>query len=149
MKVILLKNVDKLGREGEIKEVAIGYARNFLIPRGLADVVTQELVSQLTNKKKAEVNQAERDLVDAEKLAARLEGLEVEISAKTTDVGTLYAAITPAKISVALKAKGLIIDKSQIITEPIKDVGERQVTISLAHGLESKILLIVNPAKNE
>lgn len=144
MKVILLKPVDKLGRTGEIKDVALGYARNYLIPRGLADEATPDLVARIGHRQEREQRAAETELEKAENLAAQLDGQEVEVTAKVTPQGTLFAAISPAKIAAALQAKGFAVKKDQISASHIKEIGEHEVVISLAHGLESKVVVTVN-----
>src|SRR3990167_5168862 len=98
MKVLLLKNVEDLGHQGEIKMVSAGYARNFLIPRGLADIATQELIDQIERRQKKREFQAEADLKQTEELAERLNGQTLEIKARASEQGRLYASITPAKI---------------------------------------------------
>lgn len=143
MKIILLKNVENLGKEGEIKEVSMGYARNFLIPRGLADVASPDIIAYIEKRKQREANRAEIDLHKTEKLVSQLDGQEFEISAKSTDAGTLYASITTAKISSILKARGYNVMKDQIIFEMIKTVGEHKVSIKFPHGLECSIKVIV------
>ena len=144
MKIILLKNVPNLGQQGEIKEVAVGYARNFLIPQGLVKIVTPQIIAEVKKQKLAEEKLAEKELAKIEELAGRLDGQEFMISTKVSEAETLYAAITPAKIATILKDKGFDINKEQIITEPIKDLGEHEILIKLPHNLEAKITLIVN-----
>ena len=137
-----------IGKEGEIREVSTGYARNFLIPQGFADVATPDLIAQIEKRTKKEAKRAEMDLVKTESLASQLDGSEFEISAKVSDMGTLYAAIAPSKIASLLKTKGFEVSKDQIITPPIKETGEHEIVIKLDHGLETKIVLIVNPSKD-
>jgi large subunit ribosomal protein L9 len=150
MKVILLQSVEGLGKEGEIKEVALGYARNFLIPRGLAEEATEDLIAQIEKRKEKEAKVAEMDLVKTEKLASQLDGQEIEITAKASEEGRLYAAVTPAKIASELKAKGFEINVDQVLVpEPIKELGEYEVTLNLPHGLEAKITLIISSKENE
>jgi len=144
MRVILLRPVEKLGRQGEIKEVALGYARNYLIPRGLADEATPDLVLQVQNQRKRTQRAAEMDLEKAETLSTKLDGQEVSVTAKATPEGTLYAAISPAKIAAALQTKGFAIKKEQISASHIKEVGEHEVVITLPHGLEVKVTVNVN-----
>ncbi|TSC77169.1 MAG: large subunit ribosomal protein L9 [Parcubacteria group bacterium Gr01-1014_31] len=139
MKVILLKPVEKLGREGEIREVALGYARNYLFPRGLADIATPELVAQVKRRRERQDRAAEMDLEKAEQLAARLEGQEVTVKSKASSEGTLYAAISPAKIAAALQGRGFSVTKDQVAAGHLKRVGEHQVVVSLPHGLESTV----------
>ena len=87
MKVILLKKISQLGKAGDIKDVADGYARNFLFPRGLAELATDQTVQTLAANQKQLAKQAEHDLLLAEKNAARLNGLAIEISGRTNDQG--------------------------------------------------------------
>jgi len=144
MKVILLKHVPELGDESDVKDVATGYARNFLIPKGLAKEATPESIAEAEARKAKMAKEAEFDLEKTETLASKLEGQTVEISAKASEEGTLYAAVSPAKISSALKEKGLEVRKEQIKAEHIKELGEHEVVINLDHGLEARITLIIN-----
>ena len=84
MKVILLRPVEKLGRDGDIKEVAVGYARNYLIPHGLADEATPDLVAQISRKRERQRQRPELELASVEALAAKLDGAEVTVSAKAS-----------------------------------------------------------------
>lgn len=145
MKVILLKEVQKLGREGEIKEVAAGYAQNFLIPRGLAEEATPAAVAEAQSKMEKRAAQAEEDLVKAEGLVQQLEGQTIEIAAKASEEGTLYATLPVTKIVSALKDQGFEVKKSQLAGVEIKEAGEHEVTINLDHGLEARITVVVTP----
>lgn len=147
MKVILLKNVPNMGQAGEVKEVALGYARNFLFPRGLAEEATLEKIKAAEEKKVAKAATAELDLANAQDLAQRLEGQIIEIAAKASEEGTLYAVLAPAKITAALKARGFDLNKDQIQAGHIKEIGEHLVKINLDHGLEAAITLVVNAEK--
>lgn len=144
MRVILLKDVPNLGSKDDIKEVALGYARNFLFPQSFAVEATPEGIAELEARKAREEKVAEMDLEKTEQLVQQLEGQVVEVSAKASDEGTLYAAISPAKIAAALKAKGFDIFKDQIAAGHIKELGEHEVKINLDHGLEAVITLIIN-----
>ncbi|OGY50363.1 MAG: 50S ribosomal protein L9 [Candidatus Buchananbacteria bacterium RIFCSPHIGHO2_02_FULL_56_16] len=148
MKVILLKNVPQLGEQGDVKEVAIGHARNFLIPRGLAKPATPQALAELELNKVQAAKTAEVDLATAEQLAGKLEGQIIEVTAKASDEGTLYGAISPAKVSSALKAKGFEVDKDQIAARHIKELGEHEVVVDLDHGLEARITLVVNAERS-
>ncbi len=144
MKVILLKEISGLGRQGDVKEVASGYARNFLFPKGLAETATDEKIKEAEEKRAKNAKDAELDLIDTQKLVKKLEGQTVEISAKASDEGTLYAAVSPVKIAKALQQKGLEVKKQQIKAEHIKELGEHEITVELNHGLEARITLIIN-----
>ncbi|OGZ34455.1 MAG: 50S ribosomal protein L9 [Candidatus Portnoybacteria bacterium RBG_19FT_COMBO_36_7] len=144
MKVILIKNVEKLGKKFDVKEVADGFARNFLFPKGLAKPVTEAALKELkTEKEKAELA-AELDLKKTEEMVAALDGQEIEIQAKIGDDGNLFGSITTLKLLKALEARGFDIKKKQIkLEEPIKETGEHEVTLELDHGLEARIKVVV------
>lgn len=144
MKVILLKDVKDLGKESDVKEVASGHARNFLIPQGLAIEATEKAIAEAEAKQAKAAKQAEADLTQAEDIVSKLEGQTIEISLKASDEGTLYAAVSPAKVAGALKEKGFAVLKDQITTSDIKEIGEHEVTINLDHGLEARVTLIIN-----
>jgi len=145
MKIILTQQVRSLGKRGDVKEVSDGYARNFLIPKGLAAPATPQAVQEVERKKKKEARIAEVDLIKTEELANNLDGKAFEISAKINEDGTLYAAISPAKIAAVIKKNGhSIAADNVIINEPLKEVGEHEVTVSLNHGLEARVTIIIH-----
>lgn len=148
MKVILLKNMPQLGEKGDVKEVATGHARNFLIPKGLAKPATSQALAELELNKVQTAKVAEADLAAAERLAGQLEGQVIEVAAKASDEGTLYAAISPAKVAGALKAKGFEVSKDQIAVGHLKELGEHEVVVDLDHGLEARITLVVNAERS-
>jgi len=144
MKVILLRDVEKLGKRFDVKDVADGYARNFLLPKGLAKQATEAAIKQSEIEKKAAELAAEMDLKVAEEGVVALDGQEIEIKAKISEDGKLYGAITPVKLVKILKEKGFEIKKNQIkLSTPIKEVGEYDVALELSHGLEATIKIIV------
>ena len=146
LKVILLNKVPKLGELGDIKEVALGYARNFLIPRGLAEEATEKAVANIEARKAELTKQAEVDLRHMEEIAAKLEGQTIEMKAKASEEGTLYAAITAIKIAQVIKeTKGFGLRKEHIVAPTIKETGEFELTIKLDHGLEARVTLVVSP----
>lgn len=144
MKVILLKDVKDLGHEGDVKEVASGHARNFLVPQGIAIEATEKAIAEAEAKKAKAAQQAEADLSKAEEMVTVLEGQIIEISLKASDEGTLYAAVSSAKVASALKEKGIEVPKDQINAGDIKEIGEHEITINLDHGLEARVTLIIN-----
>jgi large subunit ribosomal protein L9 len=144
MKVILLKNVDKLGRIGETKEVAEGYGRNFLIPRGLARLATPGFVAKVEAQKQAAVEKAAHEQKKLKKLAKELSGVEIKIAAKVGEGGKLYGSVGVEEIAIELKRKNFEVDKDQIkLDKPIKDVGGHEIVVKLGEGLEVKILVRV------
>jgi len=144
MRIILLQDVENLGKKYEVKEVADGYARNFLIPKGLAKIATKENLKWLENQKEIEVKKAEEELKKVQEIATNIDGQEIIISVKVGEEGQLFESITSQKIYEKLKELGFEIKKSQIdLTEPIKELGEYPVKIKFEHNLEAEIKIIV------
>jgi large subunit ribosomal protein L9 len=148
MKVILLEDIENLGKKYEIKEVANGYARNYLIPKRLAKPATKNMLDWLRKQKAKEEKIAEERLKNAQKIASRLEGQEVTIAVKVGKEGQLFESITAQRISQELKKLGFDIKKSQIGLEgPIKEIGEFPLRVHLPEGLEAEIKVIVSEEK--
>jgi len=144
MKVILLQDVDKLGKKGEIKEVADGYARNLLIPNKKAVLAKKSEILKLEAQKKIDSEKSEQELVRSQEMASKIDGFELEVSAKVGEDNKLFGKITTLKISEELKKNNFEIDKGQIkLEEPIKEIGDYEIPIELPHNLEAKIRLIV------
>lgn len=145
MKVVLLQDVDKVGKKYEIKEVADGFARNFLIPRNQAKLATKEMVEWVKIQKELLEKKAEGDLKKTQEMASTTDGLEVVIQVKVGDENQLFESITPQKIADKLKEMGFEIKKNQIdLAETIKEVGEYPVRIKFDHNLESQIQVIIS-----
>jgi len=144
MRVILLQDVDKIGKQFEVKDVSPGYARNFLIPKGLAKEATKETLEWLAEKKEVLEEQAEEDLKKAQTLADSLDGQEIIVPVKIGEEKQLFESITPQKVVDRLKENGFEVKKSQVILEtPIKELGEFPVKIRFSHNLEIEIKIIV------
>jgi len=144
MKVILLKDVEELGRKGDVKNVADGYARNFLFAKNLAKPATRQALKELEAEKELEAQIAEQELKKIEEIVSQIDGIELEIVEKMDETGKLYGAINEVKISKIIKDKGFDIKKNQIkIPQPVKAVGEYPVTITFDHGLEAEIKIII------
>jgi len=143
MKVILIKDIKGVGKKGEIKEAADGYARNFLLPENLAQPATDENIAKLKRQTEEKTRLAVKDLLSAEKIAAKIDGQTIEIKTKANGEGRFYAAIGAAAIAKKLKDKGFDIKKEQVLlTEPIKEEGEFAVKINLNHNLEAEVSVI-------
>jgi large subunit ribosomal protein L9 len=144
MKVILLKKVSGLGNADEVKDVADGYARNFLFPKHLAVQASNVAEKNLVARKAKTSRDQEKDLQRSQALAARLDGYEVEIKQKASDKGVLYAAVTAKQVVEKLEALGFAITKSQLsLSKAIKEVGTYPARIKFGHGLEAVISIIV------
>ncbi len=146
MKVILLKDVPGTGKKDEIKEVADGFARNFLLLKGLAKLATQDVVDALKAHEEKLKREMERELKDSQVSAERVDGREVTITAKASETGTLYSAIGAEKIADAIKRQlGVVVKPGQIMFgKAIKEYGERAVLIKFPHGLEANLRVIVS-----
>lgn len=148
MKVILLEDVENLGKKYEVKEVKSGHARNFLIPQKLAKAVTKQTLKWLKEQKEVAEQAAEEDLKQAQEVASQIDGIEVAILVKVGPEGQLFESINNVKISEKLKEMGFEVKKSQIILEePIKELGEFPVEVDLDHNLETEIRVIVAAEK--
>ena len=149
MKVILLKDIQDLGKKYDVKEVKNGYARNFLIPQGLAKIATKQALKWLETRKETIEKEIEEDLKKEQKVASTLDGLELNIAVKVGEEGQLFESINSQKIADKLKEMGFEIKKSKIILEePIKTLGEFPVKISLEHNLEVEVRVIIVEEKN-
>ncbi len=144
MKVILLEPVSNLGTTGNVVEVKPGYARNFLVPRGLALPATQSNLKSLEAQARARVKKLEGIKAEAEKLAGQLAELVVEIKAKAGE-GKIYGAITSQAVAEAVeKQSGLAIDRRKIeMGKPIKELGEYEVAYKPHPEVPIKIKLHV------
>lgn len=144
MKVILLKDIKKLGRKFEVKEVSPGYARNFLFPNGSAVIADKDSLKRIEEQKNLELKIAEERKKENEKMLKELEGKEIKIETKVGEEGQLFESINEQKIADKLKEMGFIIDKSNLeINEPIKRQGEHLVKLKLGNNLEGKIKIII------
>ncbi|MDP1890000.1 MAG: 50S ribosomal protein L9 [Gemmatimonadaceae bacterium] len=144
MKVILLQDVEGLGKKYDIKDVKDGYARNFLLREKLARAATKQALKWLADQKEIIEKEAEEDLKKEQVLASGLDGSELNIVVKVGDEGQLFESVNSQKIAEKLKEMGFEVKKSQVKLEnPIKELGEFPVNISLAHNLEAEIKIII------
>ena len=150
MKVILTKDVENLGKEGEVKEVADGFARNFLFIKDMAEPATDAAVQNAEVKKRKKAETAKVELEEAQKMAEQLEGRELYIKVKEEE-GKLFGSVNEKTIAKTFKDEGLSINPDNIkLTEPIKEMGEYDAQISLDHGLEANIrIILVGEEKKE
>ena len=145
MKVIFNTDVKGQGKKGEMKEVSIGYARNYLIPRGLASEATTDNINALKLKEKAKAAQMAREKAEAEENAKKLDGIQVIIRAKAGGSGKLFGAVTSQEISDALKEQhGIDIEKNKIIqADPIKTFGSYTVKAKLGYEVSGTVNVLV------
>ena len=144
MKVILLQDVEKVGKKFDVKEVADGYARNFLLARNLAKQATPEALEWLEMQKELLSQKSEEELKRAQELASGLDDLEVPLQVKVGEEGQLFESINAQKISERLREMGYDVKKIQIkLKDPLKETGEFPVRIALEHNLEAEIRVII------
>ena len=145
MKVIFTVDVKGQGKKGEMKEVSSGYARNYLIPRGLAAEATADTLNALKLKEKAKAAQAAREKAQAEEYAKKLAAVQVTVRAKAGSAGKLFGAVTSQEISRALKEQfDLDIEKNKIVqAEPIKTFGSFTVKAKLGYEISGNINVLV------
>lgn len=144
MQVILIQDVKGLGSRGDTVKVADGYARNYLIPRGLAIEATKENLKQLETQQAERARQLLRKEKEAEELARRLEATTVRIPARAGEGGRLFGSVTAADIAEALAKLGIKVDKKQIELEnPIKQLGSYTVVVRVLPGKTTALRIVV------
>ncbi|MBA4386248.1 MAG: 50S ribosomal protein L9 [Anaerolinea sp.] len=145
MKVLLIKDVYKLGHAGDVKKVADGFGRNFLLPQGLAVLATPGALSTVERiRSKAAVMRAALNN-EMSGLAEQLEGVELLFVTKAGETGKLYGSITSQMVADALNQKmGTKIERHQIESEPIRNLGEHHATVRLTIDLNPKVKVVVS-----
>jgi large subunit ribosomal protein L9 len=145
MKVLFKKDVPDVARAGQVKDVADGYARNFLIPRGLAVAATSGALKQVADVQAAAARHAAEEEQAARTLKQRLEAEPIVIEAKAGSQGRLYGSVTTADVATAIqKQLGTNIERRDLdIAEPVRHVGEYQVTAHLHRGVNATVTIDV------
>ncbi|MBS6310965.1 MAG: 50S ribosomal protein L9 [Firmicutes bacterium] len=145
MKVILKADVRGKGKKGQMIEVAEGYARNFLLPKGLAVLATADAMNTMRLQEKAKAKADAEAKAAATEIAEKLKGLQVKVSSKGGEGGKLFGAVTGREIAAALKEQhGVDIDsKKLVLDEPIKSFGSYQVKAKLGFEISGTVYVIV------
>ena len=145
MKVLLLKDVYKLGRAGDVKKVADGYGRNFLLPQGLAVLATAGALKQIEKiRSQAEVRRTELNS-ELKDLAAQINGVTLIFSAKAGETGKLYGSITTQDVATAIQEKVRFeVKKQQVDMQPIRNLGEFTAHVRLTMDLVPEVKIIVH-----
>lgn len=148
MKVILLKDVPNVGESGSIQNVSDGFARNYLIPQGLAEMGTPGRIKQAEERIQAQQRKIERAEEELRELSERIEGTRVEIEARVGKHGRLYGSITAPDIASAVSEKlGEEIDRRKVeLSDPIRATGEHTVEIHLVGRLRPAVTVTVKPS---
>lgn len=132
VKVILRRDVENLGEAGEVVDVKPGYARNYLIPQGVAFRATEGNLRRLDEERRHQLRVVEREVERAEERARELEGLSLTLSVMAGDEGRLFGSVTSADIAEALAAEGIEVDRRLLqLEEPIKQLGVYRVPVHL------------------
>jgi large subunit ribosomal protein L9 len=151
VKIILTRDVPNVGDAGDVKNVAAGYARNYLIPRGLAVKATPGALKAFERRRTAESSREERLAARAEALAARLTELTLTFEAKAGEKGRLYGSVTTADMAEALEREvGEKFDRRKnILSDPIRQVGRHTVSVRLAPDVVAEVKVVVKPEGGE
>lgn len=140
MKVILREDVDKLGRMGDLVNVADGYARNFLLPRNMAALATTKNIKSLEHEKRVIADRVKKEKMAAEEEAKKISAVSVSIPVQVGEEGKLFGSVTSKDIADAIAAQGFEIDKRRIqLEKPIKEIGTFMVPVKVHHDVTAQV----------
>ena len=146
MKVLLCEDIKKLGWLGDVVEVNIGYARNYLLPQGLAKVATKDSIKAIAEEKAKRAEQRIQDSSRLETAAQSVEGAEAVVAAKANEQGHLFGSVTERQIAANLREQGFeVADEIVQLPEHIKEVGTHSVTLKFAENLTVTVNVVVVP----
>jgi len=145
VKIVLREDVDTLGRKGDLLEVADGYARNYLVPRGLAMQATKGVVAQAESMRRSREVKETRDREAAQTVAAQLGSKALEVKARAGEGGKLFGSVTSADIAEAIQAQtGIEVDRRKVdLAEPIRELGDADVTVKLHSDVQVAVVVHV------
>ena len=147
MEVILKEDIANLGKIGEVVRVRDGYARNYLLPRGLVLLANKKNLKTYEHHKKVVGDQKQKIMRQAQSVGDQLTGVALVIPMKVGEEGRLFGSVTNIQIEKALKAKGLDVDRRKIqLTEPIKTAGDHEVPVRLSADLTVPLKISVVPS---
>lgn len=150
MELILKETIDNLGELGDIVKVKPGYARNYLLPRGIAVMATKANLAMLAQQKEAIDSRKKQARQDAEAIAAKIEGITITISQRVGEEDRLYGSVTSADIAEKLAEQGIEIDRKKIVLdEPIKTLGEKAVPVKVGYQTTAKLKVEIVPLAAE
>ncbi len=150
MKVILLKDVERVGSKGEIKNVADGYARNYLFPRDLAVAATPSRIKEVEKQVAIQKKKEEKEVFAAQQLSEKLNGKEIKFILPASKEGKLFGSVTSSDIMSRLNEEGYNLDKRKLeMDEPIKRIGEYIKQLKLASNVYTEIKVTVENANKE
>jgi large subunit ribosomal protein L9 len=147
VKLILSEDVPNLGEAGDLVNVKPGYARNYLLPRGLAAVATDARVKELEHQKRVIAEKLAKQMKDLEAVRDRIQALILETTAQAGEEGKLFGSVTSQNIADLLAEQGIEIDRRKIdLPQPIKNVGEHEVSIKLRREFPATVKVVVQAA---
>ncbi|MEK7285887.1 MAG: 50S ribosomal protein L9 [Nitrospirota bacterium] len=147
MKVILQESVEKLGKMGEIVDVAGGYARNFLLPKGLGLLTTPKNLKSLEHVKRIVEDKMKKEKREAQDVVQKLSEVSLTICAQVGEEGQLFGSVSARDIAEAISAQGIPVDWHNILLEkPIKELGASLVSVKLSHDIIGQVKLNVTAA---
>jgi large subunit ribosomal protein L9 len=150
MEVILRQDVEELGLEGDIVQVAKGYARNYLIPQGMAVEASPQNIKAMELQRKKIDARRQKSTEAAEKLKEKLDGLEITIQQKAGEEGKLYGSVTSMDIAAELERQGILIDRRKIgLDKPLKTVGDFQVPLKIYPHVTGTVTIKVVPEREQ
>ena len=147
MEIILKKDVANVGHADDVVKVKAGYALNYLIPQGFAILATESAKKQHAETLRQRAHKEAKLVADAQALAAKIEAIEVKLSAKVGENGKLYGAITAAQVAEALVAAGAEVDKKNVTVPEIKEVGEFEAKVKCYKGVFANVKVVVAAAE--
>lgn len=146
MKIVLRADVETLGQKGDLVEVAPGYARNYLVPKGLAMVATEGVMRQAESMRRSRQVRDTKEREGAEATARQLAAKRIEIKARSGEGGRLFGSVTSTDIAEAVEAQtGVHLDRRKLHVEPIKTLGTHEVTIRLHSEVDAPLTIEVVP----
>lgn len=147
MKVVLLTDVKGHGKKGDVVEASDGYARNFLLPKKMAEIATADVLNNIKGKNEAAAYHKEQEILAAKEAAAKLEGKKIVLIGKAGDNGKLFGKITNQNVADAVKMQlHYVIDKRKVVLpDGIKTTGETMVELKIYPEISAKITVVVNP----
>lgn len=145
MRVVLLKDVPDLGKKGDIKDVSDGYGRNFLMRNKLVEILTPQVARRLEIEREKEEKAAMALKNQTLALKEKIEKLKLVLKTKIGESGQIFGSITPTKILAELEKNSIKLERDQVLSKPIKTLGENKIKIKLPQGIEAELKIIIEP----
>jgi len=145
VKIALLKDVPDLGKKGDIKDVSDGYGRNFLVRNKLVEILTPQVARRLEIEREKEEKTAVALKSQTLSLKEKIEKLKLVLKTKIGESRQVFGSITPTKILAELEKNGIKLEKNQVLSKPIKTLGENKIKIKLPQGIDAELQIIIEP----